>query len=297
MSGISCGIFIWPPIVRYLIDEYTWRGAFYITAGILAQCLILISLLRPAPKRKVHQKVKRRYQKLQKMSFFGKCEVSDKDHYSKSTSKTQCEMNQADHHESMLNSTSMTSHEDKSSSEINDNHNLAEVDIEKNIENSTSGSESNTINRCIPDKIGPSDEKPEEVMVYIDTCKSNKMKKSKFHYLIWGLYTLCYTAQCTGHILPIMYYPLKGHQDGIHSHQIPFVISVIGGMGIFMRPAAGFISDRFINRLTLATLNLVLCGILLCVSNAINTFPALLAVAVILGISQCKYSLLIITKN
>ncbi|KAF6036302.1 hypothetical protein EB796_005388 [Bugula neritina] len=47
VGGVGVGVFALAPFSRYLIQEYGWRGAHYIIAGLLLQNCVLGSLLRP----------------------------------------------------------------------------------------------------------------------------------------------------------------------------------------------------------------------------------------------------------
>ena len=48
-------MFVWPPLTRYLIDTYSWRGASLIMGGICLNGLVAGSLLRPPPMKKVYK--------------------------------------------------------------------------------------------------------------------------------------------------------------------------------------------------------------------------------------------------
>ena len=48
-------MFAWPPVVRYLIDTYSWRGASLIISGICLNGIVFGSLLRPPPRKKVYK--------------------------------------------------------------------------------------------------------------------------------------------------------------------------------------------------------------------------------------------------
>lgn len=47
MSGSGIGIFVFSPILKYLIDEYGWRGALLIDAGFILNCVVCGALFRP----------------------------------------------------------------------------------------------------------------------------------------------------------------------------------------------------------------------------------------------------------
>ena len=42
-------LFFWPPMIRFFIYTYTWRGANILLGGLILNCLVCGSLLRPAP--------------------------------------------------------------------------------------------------------------------------------------------------------------------------------------------------------------------------------------------------------
>ena len=46
-------MFVWPPLGRVLIDEYSWRGASLIIGGIALHGLVFGALLRPSPMKRV----------------------------------------------------------------------------------------------------------------------------------------------------------------------------------------------------------------------------------------------------
>ena len=49
MSGMSAGLFIWPPLTRFLIDRYGWRGALLIHGSIQLNGIVLTALIRQRP--------------------------------------------------------------------------------------------------------------------------------------------------------------------------------------------------------------------------------------------------------
>lgn len=55
-SGSGVGAIIFPLLVNFLVDNYGWRGSFYIVCGISMQNFVFASLLRPVP-----ESLKKRY--------------------------------------------------------------------------------------------------------------------------------------------------------------------------------------------------------------------------------------------
>ena len=53
ISYLETAMFIWPPLGRLLIDEYSWRGASLIIGGIALHGLVFGALLRPPPVKRV----------------------------------------------------------------------------------------------------------------------------------------------------------------------------------------------------------------------------------------------------
>jgi MFS family permease len=49
VCGSGLGTFVFAPLTEYLIDEYGWRGAVMIIAGLVLNCAILGALFRPVP--------------------------------------------------------------------------------------------------------------------------------------------------------------------------------------------------------------------------------------------------------
>uniref|UniRef100_A0A8W8IN66 Monocarboxylate transporter 13 n=1 Tax=Magallana gigas TaxID=29159 RepID=A0A8W8IN66_MAGGI len=47
MSGSGIGTFIFAPVSKLLVDEYTWKGAVLIEAGIILNCILCGALFRP----------------------------------------------------------------------------------------------------------------------------------------------------------------------------------------------------------------------------------------------------------
>ncbi|XP_058256044.1 monocarboxylate transporter 12-B [Hemibagrus wyckioides] len=47
MSGRGIGMFILPPLVQHLINQYSWRGALLILAGLVSNLCVCGSLMRP----------------------------------------------------------------------------------------------------------------------------------------------------------------------------------------------------------------------------------------------------------
>lgn len=56
-SGSGVGAIIFPLLVNFLVDNFGWRGSFYIVCGLCMQNIIFAGLLRPVPK-----KLLKRYQ-------------------------------------------------------------------------------------------------------------------------------------------------------------------------------------------------------------------------------------------
>lgn len=47
MSGSGIGIFVFSPILKFLIDEYGWRGALLLDAGFILNCAVCGALFQP----------------------------------------------------------------------------------------------------------------------------------------------------------------------------------------------------------------------------------------------------------
>ena len=48
-SGTGCGLLVFPPLAKLLIDTYNWRGAILILAGVNLHCLVYACAYRPVP--------------------------------------------------------------------------------------------------------------------------------------------------------------------------------------------------------------------------------------------------------
>lgn len=48
-TGGGGGVFLFSPLVRYLIDEYTWRGSMFILAGLCLHIFVIMAFMRPLP--------------------------------------------------------------------------------------------------------------------------------------------------------------------------------------------------------------------------------------------------------
>ncbi|XP_041034985.1 monocarboxylate transporter 13-like isoform X2 [Carcharodon carcharias] len=46
-TGVGIGSFVFSPLFQYLIDEYTWRGALLIIAGLMLNLMVCGALIRP----------------------------------------------------------------------------------------------------------------------------------------------------------------------------------------------------------------------------------------------------------
>ena len=58
ISGLGVGAFVFPPIIKALLDKYGWRGTFLMIGGIYAHGVILGSLFAPIkPKQKERRDV------------------------------------------------------------------------------------------------------------------------------------------------------------------------------------------------------------------------------------------------
>lgn len=47
VCGSGLGTFLIAPLTQVLVDEYTWRGAFLITGGLMLNCVVFGILFRP----------------------------------------------------------------------------------------------------------------------------------------------------------------------------------------------------------------------------------------------------------
>ena len=52
VAGTGAGVFAMAPLIQYLIEEYTWRGALLLEGGFLLNLIPFAMLLRPLPKPK-----------------------------------------------------------------------------------------------------------------------------------------------------------------------------------------------------------------------------------------------------
>ncbi|XP_064615707.1 monocarboxylate transporter 13-like [Liolophura sinensis] len=57
MGGVSLGVLVFPPVLQWLLDEYTYRGTALISAGLNLNSLVCCSLMMPAPRDVGPQKV------------------------------------------------------------------------------------------------------------------------------------------------------------------------------------------------------------------------------------------------
>jgi len=46
-TGVGVGAFVYPALLRWLVDEYGWRGALLMTAGLVGQLCVAAAALRP----------------------------------------------------------------------------------------------------------------------------------------------------------------------------------------------------------------------------------------------------------
>lgn len=53
VAGAGVGTLIFPPFTAYLMEMYTWRGTFFIYAGIILNCVVCGALFRAPPTQKV----------------------------------------------------------------------------------------------------------------------------------------------------------------------------------------------------------------------------------------------------
>ena len=49
MTGLSVGTFLWPPLLRWLIDMFSWKGALMIEGAIVFNGVVCGALFRPRP--------------------------------------------------------------------------------------------------------------------------------------------------------------------------------------------------------------------------------------------------------
>ena len=49
-TGVGVGAFVYPALLRWLVDLYGWRGALLITAGLVGQLCVAAAVLRPPPR-------------------------------------------------------------------------------------------------------------------------------------------------------------------------------------------------------------------------------------------------------
>lgn len=56
VCGTGIGTFLFPPLAKRLIDEYDWRGAHLILAGIVLNCAVCGALFKPVDKARLKRK-------------------------------------------------------------------------------------------------------------------------------------------------------------------------------------------------------------------------------------------------
>ena len=294
MAGVGVGTFIWPPLLRLAIDTYTWRGAFYIAAGMVAQIFIFISLLRTPPddhsNKQLENKRKKDDGKVNKKQNLAKKEKTLPENFER-LSKSEQNLHDYQAHLSKHKQNDQEDCGDSSKAEQNGPDGYEELSKKEH--------------RLCKDNNGLS--KKEKLLQQDIDFSSNlekrlhlkslhelreNYKKHKpnltLQYCIWIIYTLSLMMESMGHFAPLSYYPMKGHQEGIEKHKVPLLLSVYGAMATVWRPLAGYICDRFVNRLTIAVVANIICGLILIFSCLIHAFPPFLAAAIFLGIMQCK---------
>ena len=69
VCGSGLGAFIFNPFSKYLIDNYTWRGAILIEAGIILNCVLCGALFRPLLNTRKRRKSLKNKEELRQSAF------------------------------------------------------------------------------------------------------------------------------------------------------------------------------------------------------------------------------------
>ena len=94
--------------------------------------------------------------------------------------------------------------------------------------------------------------------------------------------------QC-GHRVTYMYTPLRCDLVGVSKMHAAWLLTIIGIVGCFMRPLAGWIGDlKFVNRAIMLGLNGALSGLTAIITTQLGLFHQLVPLAVLFGIFDCK---------
>jgi hypothetical protein len=199
---MSAGIFIWPPVTRWLIDRYCWQGALIVTGAIFLNGVFFAALLRQPP-----------------------------------------------------------AHGDKRERE--------HADVPKH----------NTIKENCA-----------------DFCSNIG------EYVPFIIFLFVVVMLQMGHICMITYTPVRADQLNIDPDKIPYLISVLGIVGFFSRPIAGFIGDR-VNLRIMYSSSVTLGGCTTILSTQFTQFSHLMITSSIYGVfsgeseAQASQLLLIWTRT
>ena len=185
MAGFSIGTFALPPLVRIMIDRYSWQGAMIITAGVMMHSVFFGALLRPIARPK---------------------------------------------------------------------HSMISNPVEP------------------PEK-------------FIDDQEEKMQRKTFFQtHAPFMLFLMGFFFMQMGHMSVYIYTPLRCDAIGVSKKDVSFLLSIMGILGLFARPAFGWIGDlRWVNKTVMFGVCGVLVGVTTLATTQLVAFPRLAVVAAIFG--------------
>ncbi|XP_062588832.1 monocarboxylate transporter 12-like [Saccostrea cucullata] len=323
VCGSGLGTFIFAPVSKLLVDEYTWKGAVLIEAGIILNCILCGALFRPLVVS--HNDADNNYD-----AEKGKLEEKEKLMNKTTESNGVQHMNQEDLPDIQKTGTKDTlaipSKNVNSLNVENDSTKLfrSEGAINRITTNSLAASTSkHSINqqhsgpmyrkdifysgslvnipqyRSNPDLYVTSiTSLPDVIPDDHDWCLfrflglSPEMRDairqmldfSLLKDVIFLLFTISNICTSIGFNMPYIYLPDRAHEKGISKTDATFLVSVIGIANTIGRVVFGWMADKpWVNRLMLYNTALFICGVATALSPLNDSYPFLVCYAAIFG--------------
>ncbi|XP_053404937.1 monocarboxylate transporter 13-like [Mercenaria mercenaria] len=287
LSGCGIGAFIFSPLLKIVLDEYSLKGTLLILSAIMLNCISCGLLFLPISPEQVVQ-TKQSNEKSENAD-----ELYSLVDHERNAKDTTCAKDFEDGKNEYMECTKETyfpkaSNADESDVVFNDNMTISDVrgkeddDDTVRVGNSLNKSDEFVIEHIIIeqcDRLHKIDERSNSkstVAIYFELMKRGEMVIffiSQFHF-IFGFY------------LPFIFIPDKAKGLGISEKSSAWVASVIGISSICGRIILGYIADRpSVNRLLMFKITLLISGISTALGPVLNSLWLMMLYAVIYGVS------------
>jgi len=268
LCGAGVGTFVFAPLTQLLIDEYGWRGAILIEAGILLNGLVCGAILRPLTV-PVAYHLAFDSSRLQD-SVTSELSPQFMSPVLKQRSRVAVESTSVGIDNS-LEQTSTVAKIDSPSSQYLHTVKQQELYARNSLLNLT-------LSTC-------------SLPVQLQASRTST-KKSRYVFCnaVFVLFIIATVLASVGFCVPYVFIPDRAIQLGQSEDHAAMLLSVIGISNTIGRIVFGYVSDfRCVNRLALFWISLVLCGMSSILSSYCQNFSSMVVYCSLMGLLMGEY--------